>query len=229
MKYCMECGQQIPIAAKFCPNCGAKQATTVTANTVKVPEVDTVKKDNFDKEASKPVDDSSITGSGNIQQELSTEKATNGTTDKVLSVVTKVGVDVGPLMKVDPILAKKAELGYSAKTDNFVYAATPIELKDLLTIKGITGLKSQNYIMCFEDDGILMMGTIGMAKFNDDDHFIKNEQVQDIKLEKRLLQEWDHMFLTVDDEEIELLIQSPTWSVIPWHRRNAKKVLVYTN
>jgi hypothetical protein len=48
-------------------------------------------------------------------------------------------------------------------------------------------------------------------------------------LERRLLQDWDHMFLTVDGEEIELLIQNHTFSMIPWHRKNAKKVLVYTD
>jgi len=26
MKFCMECGQQIPRAAKFCPECGKPQA-----------------------------------------------------------------------------------------------------------------------------------------------------------------------------------------------------------
>jgi len=124
---------------------------------------------------------------------------------------------------------KKVELGYSNNPDNFVYTATPLEWKQMLTVGGLTGIASQNYVLSFESEGILLMGCIGLAKFNDDNHFISNEDINKIDLEKAAFgAEWDHMYLDIKGEMVELLVQHPTVSMIKWHRNNFKKNLTYT-
>lgn len=237
-KYCFNCGVELPQEAKFCTNCGQKQsigASEQPGDSVELNGEATPK-----SVASQPVEETEVVeqaqtdqteaqATNQIQQTLGKGSTTNSTTDTLLGLVAKGGMDVGPLMRERAIINRKIELGYSDNPDNFVYVATPIDWSDLITIGGLTGMKSQHYVMSFETDGILSMGCIGMMKFNDDNHFIKNSDVTKMDLEKYpITNEWDHMYLEINNHQLELLVQRPTFSVIKWHRRNFNNVLAYT-
>ncbi|KRM24219.1 zinc ribbon domain-containing protein [Latilactobacillus graminis] len=241
-KYCANCGTELSEQAKFCTNCGQKQPTVEEiqrAIATKPIEVQDEQTSTTDVVADSPEvmviseqrekDQVNEQDSDQLQQTLSEGNVTSSATDTLLGLVAKDGMDVGPLMRERAIIDRKIELGYSDNPDNFVYVATPIDWSDLITIGGLTGMKSQHYIMSFEADGILLMGCIGMMKFNDDNHFIKNSDVTKMDIEKYpITNEWDHMYLEINNQQLELLVQRPTFSVIKWHRRNFKKVLTYT-
>lgn len=223
-KFCIECGQELPDAAKFCSSCGQKQAQigqrpaplaeSAPQSASGEPTVAASQDQNQDQD---------------LQDELSAPTKQQSAKDLGLGILTKGVVDVGPLMKADLVIQHKVELGYSDDPTNFVYTATPIDWSDLLTVSGLVGLTSQNYVMCFEPTGIALLGCIGLAKFNDDNHFIKNEDIESIDLEKAVFgAEWDHMYITVKGEVLELLVQHPTLNIIKWHRNNFKKNLTYT-
>lgn len=236
--YCINCGEQLPEGAKFCSFCGTKQpelkSKQVLSDKEERMEDNSARELHNDEQKAKPTgsinseQEENANEQGSVAEELSKDNSTKSTKDSVLSVVTKGVMDVGPLMKTNRVVEQKVSLGYPNRDDNFVYTATPIEWKDMLTVTGITGLASQNYIMSFEDNGVLLMGCIGLAKFNDDNHFIKSEDIDDMQLEKYTLGDWDHMYWTVKGEEVELLVQHPTFSIIPWHRKNFNNVLMYT-
>jgi len=221
-KFCFKCGQKLPAQANFCTNCGQKQPSiSDNASTDSVDEVveptQPVQAEHTDEEIS------------NLQDDVNKSANNQSAKDIGLGLLTKGVLDVGPLMKTDIVVQKKVELGYSNNPDNFVYTATPLEWKQMLTVGGLTGIASQNYVLSFESEGILLMGCIGLAKFNDDNHFISNEDINKIDLEKAAFgAEWDHMYLDIKGEMVELLVQHPTVSMIKWHRNNFKKNLTYT-
>lgn len=233
-KYCFNCGVELPQQAKFCTNCGQKQLIETSVQPDESVELtpETITSQSVEKVVvpeQTPIEQPEAQSTNQIQQTLGKGSTTNSTTDTLLGLVAKGGMDVGPLMRENAIIERKIELGYSSKSDNFVYVATPIDWSDLITIGGLTGMKSQNYVLSFEEDGLLLMGCIGMMKFNDDNHFIKNSDVTKMDLEKYpITSEWDHMYLEIDNQQLELLVQRPTFSVIKWHRRNFNNVLAYT-
>lgn len=229
MKFCTNCGQQMPDDAKFCPKCGTKQAiTNIQSSQPMQPMEPPVSSQSEQSNIQEQSEQSETVDNGQIQDELGANIDRGSTTKNLVGLAAK-NIPVGPLMSENTVIQKKIELGYSDDPNNFVFAATPINWSDMLTISGLTGMKSQNYILAFEQSGLLLMGCDGLLSFNGDDHFIKNEHVQKIDLENYgVTHDWDHMYLQVDDQIVELLIQRPTFSIIKWHRRNFKNVLVYT-
>jgi len=224
-KFCASCGQKLPDQANFCTHCGQKQAPMAAISAAAAPN-QSVTSQVDDQRQSQPVSAPTAT---NLQAEVSQSAANQSATDIGLGLLTKGVVDVGPLMKTDNVVQQKVKLGYSDDATNFVYTATPLDWNQILTVSGLTGMASQNYVLCFESTGILLMGCIGLAKFNDDNHFIPNEDISKIDLEKASLgAEWDHMYLEVKGEVLELLVQHPASSVTKWHRQNFKKNLTYT-
>ncbi|WP_318765131.1 zinc ribbon domain-containing protein [Lactiplantibacillus carotarum] len=226
MKYCFACGQALPADAKFCTKCGQRQEA-LTATTTDPVASTAVTQPQAQPQSQAPSPAQSA-GSEALQDSLS-QATGKSMTDVGLGLLTKGVLDAGPLMKSANVIQHKVQLGYSDSATNFVYVATPLEWKDLLTVGGLTGMSSQNYVMCFEPNGILLMGCIGLAKFNEDNHFIENADVDQIDLEKAALgAEWDHMYLVIKGETLELLVQHPTFSLIKWHRNNFKLNLNYT-
>lgn len=290
MKFCINCGTQIPDAAKFCPSCGFKQPAPATNNGGSPATPASASVEPTKAEPMTPVagnDDSSVqststtvaTGNQESQQPATAANAqtqpTTSTTGHVGSVVGatrsageqstsqsqsdttgaddvdqrvnadnvgKTAVDMvqsqiyfGPLTKDAAVVEHKVSLGYSNRMDNYVLASTPISWSEILTtLRGLLGLRSKTYIMAFEDGGVLLMGALGMQKFTGDDVFIESSRISDIQLEHYPLAPWDHMFLTIDGEVLELLVATRSaygkamWFSIPWHLRNAPKMLKYT-
>lgn len=267
MKYCINCGKQLPAEAKFCVFCGAQQhsleaplapsesaasapgsvmqtnqepvqSTAQTAQTP--PYTNTANQAPIHPSPVSPAQNQELSGPGQIQQPAPTDIAGRVAADnqnKSIGDMVKSQVMVGPLSKDAAIVQHKVELGYPARNDNFVLAGTPIEWKDIFTsLRGFTGMKSKNYIMSFEDGGVLLMGCTGLVSFNGDDILIESSRIGGIELEKYPLADWDHMYMTVDDQQIEFLIASISpisgkmkWILpAPWHVRNAPKLLHYT-
>ncbi|WP_261807348.1 zinc ribbon domain-containing protein [Lapidilactobacillus luobeiensis] len=256
MKFCIHCGQQLPETAKFCPNCGTEQPRSTeddqekNANDLELRQdpqereitVDQSEEQQLDRntqnqmgasaasQSSMAADSERTSSENDVSDHLQKDTLGGSAKDVIAGQVY-----VGPLTKDAAVVAHKTELGYSQRTDNYVLAATPISLSEMLTtFRGILGLRSKNYIMCFEDQGILLMGTVGMQRFTGDDILIESNRISNIELEKYPLNAWDHMFLTVDGEVLELLVATSasyskmTWFMVPWHPRNAKKMLQYT-
>lgn len=213
MKFCTNCGYKMTDDANFCPKCGTKQNSLEPEKTS--PSIDESKGNT-----------AVSSDEGQLQSELSANVDRGSTTKNLVGMASK-DVPFGPLANENTVAQEKVRLGYSNDVNNFVFAATPINWSDMVTISGLTGMKSQNYILSFEKSGLLLMGCDGLVKFNGDNHFIKNEDVEKIDLEK-YLSDWDHMYLQIDGDSVELLIQHPTLSLIKWHRRNFKNVLMYT-
>lgn len=212
MKFCTNCGYKMVDDANFCPKCGTKQNSLEHTGTV------------FNEEISQ--NNTSGGDEGQLQSELSANVDRGSTSKNLIGMVSK-DIPFGPLANENAVAQEKVKLGYSDDVNNFVFAATPINWSDMVTISGLTGMKSQNYILSFEKNGLLLMGCDGLVKFNGDNHFIKNEDIEKIDLEK-YPSDWDHMYLQIDGDNVELLIQHPTLSLIKWHRRNFKNVLMYT-
>lgn len=228
-KFCFACGQKLPQSAKFCTSCGQKQPVITEEPNV----VEKASQPSSVQVETEPVqltaDSATAPETSNLQDEVNQSVKNQSAKDVGLGILTKSFLDVGPLMKTANVVQKKVELGYSDDPSNFVYIATPMDWKQILSVGGLTGMASQNYVMSFEPAGILLMGCIGLAKFNDDNHFISNADIDKIDLEKPVFgAEWDHMFLEIKGESLELLVQHPTLSPIIWHRQNFKKNLTYT-
>ena len=212
MKFCTNCGYKMADDANFCPKCGTKQSFLEREEPM----------DNIEDSENGTTN----TDEGQLQSELGANVDRGSTSKNLVGMVSK-DVPFGPLANENTVAKEKVRLGYSDDVNNFVFAATPIDWSDMVTISGLTGMKSQNYILCFEKNGLLLMGCDGLVKFNNDNHFIRNEDVEKIDLQK-YFGDWDHMFLQIDGDTVELLIQHPTFSLIKWHRRNFKNVLMYT-
>jgi|GEM_PF-4370853 len=224
MKFCINCGAEIPEDAKFCPKCGFKQPAVenIEANNVQ----SLSEQDASAVEEKVPSEDDNESVAGRVMADNVGKSAK----DMVQSQIY-----IGPLTKNTAIVEHKVALGYSDRSDNYVFAGTPIHLSEIVTsLRGLLGLKSKNYVMAFEDGGILLMGCLGMQRFTGDDIFIESNRISDMRLENFPLAQWDHMYLTVDNQGLELLIASiavygkAMWFMIPWHNRNAKKLLKYS-
>ncbi|MHA3067270.1 zinc ribbon domain-containing protein [Lacticaseibacillus saniviri] len=233
MKFCVNCGAEIPQDAKFCPKCGFKQPVLVDEQGKDSQEVNNEKQIPVAEEhpstalGEKPSNENS---DESVAEHVVADNVGKSAKDMLQSQIL-----VGPLTKDAAVVEHKVALGYSDRTDNYVFAGTPINLSEIVTsLRGFLGLKSKNYIMAFEDGGILLMGCLGMQKFTGDDIFIESSRISNMRLENFPLAQWDHMYLTVDDKELELLIASiaiygrAMWFMIPWHNRNAKKLLKYS-
>ncbi|WP_261810604.1 zinc ribbon domain-containing protein [Levilactobacillus humaensis] len=193
-KFCFSCGQKMPASASFCPNCGQRQpqfqaAVPATPAAVITPTVPVP-----------PVTPAPVQSAPTAAPQAIDLK------------------NFGKALDIDAVNRYRQALGYTSPDNLIIWAQHLPDMKMYLLLGAFSYLTSKQYMISFEDDGILFLG-FGLTYFDGKNAFINFNDVK--KLSFKNIGIAYHLTVATQDSKMKVQVNRFIMGH-PWQAANVK-------